>query len=89
MTTAVHVSGWCQVAPGTVHTRRQHEACRSLCECADFGGHGSAQNPAVERDSASYMGATSAVICDNGENDKCPTAALTTMGRDRLVRSRS
>ena len=34
------LGGWCQVAPGTVHTERQHVGCRSkVCECQAFGGH--------------------------------------------------
>ena len=45
-------SGWCQVAPGTTHTKRQHDACRGVCGCPQFGGHVGAQIQAVERDSA-------------------------------------
>ena len=46
-------SGWCSVAPGTVHTEQQHRACRSsLCRCEEYGGH---EKPVVERDSASVV----------------------------------
>ena len=40
-------SGWCSVAPGTVHTEQQHRACRSsLCRCEEYGGHERPRKPA-------------------------------------------
>lgn len=51
------LSGWCQTAPGTAHTQRQHTACERRsrgCSCQLWGGHGNAQVGSVERDSVTY-----------------------------------
>ena len=63
-------SGWCAVAPGTTHTKRQHDACRGVCGCEAFGGHVGAQIPAVERESRRTLLASGVATCENWDTTK-------------------